>query len=347
MSNAVNYKQNGVEVNQNIGDVEYLQQDPFINWSSPIQSLPFPTSNLIKLQPRKVSFQPNTLGNTTHIYTSPVYQDIKDLAAYFGDWSCAYEIQEGAIHTVTVQIPWDTISQEDFNIAEFASEQWELVPNQDQKSLVYSGLIIDPFQQPTTANNYVVLPDVLKVGVTQALENKSNFIAVPSGSSIPSASFIPVAQQILSYMRFGVEGVPSYTQTLKRTAVIDTRNTNNAFHTPTDTAHSELNANGSINFIRSTPDMFNSYGIPEAVKPFLMPSYSKKVSTTYDVTPRTVYAGWLVKPPSFQFITRNKVQLTQEFIWNEWLGGLYYIASNTNDFGLVYSPATNPNGFSS
>jgi len=349
MSNLISYHQTNNDLNLNPSDgTSYAQIDPFRNLSSPNLNISFPTSAQIKLSPRKVNFQPNTLGNTAHVYTTPNYSDIIALANYFADWSCAYEIQEGPIHTMTVQIPWDTITSEDFWISDFASEQWEIVPNMDQKSLIFNGLLANPFALPSSiAGNYVILPDVLKAGVQKAFENKYAFFSMPSGSSIPSSSFIPYAQKTLNYMRFGVEGVPSYTQTLKRTAVIDERNSNNAFQKAIDLERASFSQNnGTINYIMSTPDLITEYSVPQdTVAKFMLPSYSKAITVqTYDSAQYITWAGWLVKPPSFQFITRNKIQLTQEFIWNEWLDGLYHISSNIADFPLVVSTATNPQG---
>jgi hypothetical protein len=348
MSNQISYKQNGIQLYQNPSDgVDYAQPDPFRSLSSPNLNYTFPTSVYIKLQPRKVNFQPSTLGNTTHIYTSPIYNDIIALANYFADWSCAYEIQEGPNHQITVQIPWDTIANEDFFISDFASEQWELVPNQDQKSLLYAGLINNPFLPPSSTGNFVVLPDYLKAGVQRAYENKYAFFSTSSAISGSLVNFYPYAQQTLNYMRFGVEGVPSYTQTLKRTAVIDERNTNRAFQTAIDNEIATLNSNGTVNLMMSTPQLKLHYNIPnDTVGQFMYPSYAKQISlTAYDSMQRFVFAGWVIKPISMQFITRNKIQLNQEFIWNEWLQGLYYINSPGSDFKIVVSNAATPDGF--
>lgn len=348
MGNLVNYKQNGVELNLNRNDGQnYIQSDPFYNLVSPNKGLKFPQSQYIYLAPREVNFQPNTLGNTQHIYQSPTYSDINSLADYFADWGCAYTIKEGPAHTITVQIPWDTVSSQDFYLSNYVSEQWELIPNQDQKSILTNGILANPFNPPTTTGNYVVLPDVLKVGVQRAFENKALTITIPPSSFSSSlAPFIPYAKQTLNYLRGGIEGVPSYTQTLKRTAVVDKRNTNRAFQKAADVTQRSLNAAGTINYVLSTRDMVNRYEVPlDTVAQFMMPSYRKLITVTgQEPTNYWSYAGWVVKPPHFQFITRNKVQITQEFLWNEWIQGLYYILSPATDFVYVANPSSNPNG---
>ena len=348
MNSVQYYDNNGNNLASNPGQAGYLQVDPFQNLLSPNENLPFPSSNLIKLSPRKVSYQPNTLGNTVHIYISPLYQDMISLADYFADWSCSYEIQEGPTHTFTVQVPWDTITNEDFNVSEYSSETWEIVATADQQSIVNSGLLANSFVAPNQTGNYVVLPNALKVAVQQAYENKTSTINVTSnytGSSIPTG-FLPYAQTTLSYLRLGVEGIPSYGQTLRRTAIIDERNQNHAFQTAQDFQNNSYNNSGTINYILSTPDMVKFYPIPtDTVATFLLPSYSVNNSVSYDTTKYYSYAGWLVKPPTYQFLTRNKVILNQEFVWGTWLSGLYYIASPVTDFPLVNTAASIANQF--
>jgi hypothetical protein len=352
--NNINYPLNGVGSN---GD-SYILEDPFVGVVSPYQGFNFPTSTTITLSPRKMNFQPSTLGNTQHIYNTPSYIDVTNLVQYFSDWGFSIEVQEGPQHTVTVQIPFDTITEEDFTIAEPATEIWELQPDVNNKGLLYNGFFVNPFSGTgsVAANNFVVLPDVLKAGVQRAYENKLATISLPpqtlTGSGI-NPNFIPFAQQALAYMNYGVEGVPSYGQILKRSQTISVNNQNGAFQTPIDNQNSLINANGTINYIRSTNDMQTNYSIPDTVKKFMLPSYTKQFTSIYD--PYTIYAfaGWLIKPPTIQWLTRNKLAIQQEFIWSEWLWGLYLIASKPSDFGTIgsngfptpiYSPANNPSG---
>ena len=172
---------------------------------------------------------------------------------------------------------------------------------------------------------------------------------IPSASLASSSSiypFIPFAQQTLNYLRGGIEGVPSYTQTLKRTAVIDIRNSNRAFQKEVDAERQSLNSQGTINYMMGTSDIIHKYDVNNTVASLLMPSYSKQMTVGgLEPVQYWAYAGWLVQQPTFQFITRNKVQLSQLFIWSEWMEGLYYINSNASQFPIIYSPSTNPAGY--
>ena len=315
----------------------YSPPDPFETLSSPNKGLRFPNSNYIRIQPRKSTFSVNTLGTSTHIYTSPLVDDAISLADYFADWGCAYEIQEGPVYTITVSVPWDTITTEDFYISNYAAEQWELSPASNTKPLLTNGLLYSSFTQGA----YNVLPDVLKIAVQNAYDNKTG-LALPTNSAYSSslAAWMPYAQESLNYMRAGIEGVPTYTQILKRTAVIDARNSNNAFQTAADLSRNSINTQGSINYILSTNGLSSQYSIPDSVKSFLLPSYSKRISlAAVDPVTYYVYAGWLVKPPTIQFIGRNKLQLTQEFVWDEWSQDLYYISDNITAFPEIFPPA--------
>lgn len=348
----VNYQQSGqggVPLAINAQSAEYAWPDPFPQLLSPYAGLSFPTSTRIKLQARKENFSATMLGSTTHIYTSPLYEDMQALAEYFADWGCTYELQEGPTHVMTVQTPWATITDEDWWITNYASEQWELVPNNESKDILLTGVLGSSFVYPTQLNNTVILPDVLKVAVQRAYDNKANFVALQSGSSVPSASFIPYAQMILDYKRFGIDSVPSYTQTLRRSAVIDSRNVNRAFQTLLDEQQATFRSTtGTINFVMSTPEIISGFQIPPQVTQFLLPSYRKFISVNSNLTTPVKYetfAGWLIKPPTYNFISRFKVQVQQEFVWNEWIDHLYYIWTFDPEtyFPLVnVQAATNP-----
>lgn len=331
----------------NTTDGDYIQIDPFRSLNSPNLALQFPQSTYIKLHARTSEFSPTTLGNTKHTYESIYYADIIGLANYFADWNCTYKITEGSQLLIEVDVPWDTIANTDFTVSDFVTEQWEIVPTQDIKPLPVNGILANPFSPPSFQGNYIVLPDVMKIAVQNAYDNKFALTIPPNTPQSNSlAPFLPYAQQILNYQRGGVDGVPSYTQALKRTAVVDVRNTNRAFQKTVDFERAAINAEGTVNFMISTFDLTNGYEVTEQVAENLNPSYTKQVTVTgLEANQYYAYAGWLVNPPIIKFITPNKVQYEQHFLWNEFLAGLYYIKSTPASFPLVASAASNPNGF--
>jgi hypothetical protein len=343
---ATYYDANG-QTNQNYTDGDFIQQDPFRSLVSPNRGFGFPSSPYIKLAARTTEFSPTTLGNSKHVYSSIYYEDVIGLANYFADWSCHYKINEGSLLSIEVDIPWDTIASTDFTVSEFVSEQWEIIPSEDVKALAVNGILANPFITPSVNGNYVVLPDVLKIAVQNAYDNKYAFTIPASGSvATPLAPFLPYCQQILNYMRGGIEGVPSVTQTLKRTAIVDVRNTNRAFQKVVDFERHSLNAEGTVNFIVSTNDLVNGYSVQSSTAALLYPSYCKQITVTgLEASKYYAHAGWRVHPPTSKFITPNKVQFEQHFQWNEYLAGLYYIQSSPSQFPLIASAASNPSGF--
>ena len=340
----INYIGNdGVNLTLNPGDTNYLRADPFLNVLSPNKYLSFPNNSTITLAPRTVNYAANTLGTTKHSYTSPLQSDIIALANYFADFGFSYQIAEGPVYTITVDIAQDTITNEDLVVSEYASEQWEIVPVQGSKSLIYSGLIPNPFAPPTNTGNYQTLPLTLQSAIQRANKTGGNYLNITS-SLTPAeqaqyAGKVVTANLILQYLKLGIEGIPQYTQTLKRTAVIDVHNTQGAFKTEADTFQRTLNDQGTVNYVLSAQDMLNNYAIPaHTVGQFMLPSYSKVLGIpNLDPIIYSVYAGYLVQPPTVSFIGLNKVQITQLFVWDEYASGLYYIPSDPADFPLIYT----------
>jgi len=335
------------------GTDTYVNVDPFETLLSPNLALAFPDSAYITLSSREVSFAPNTLGQTNHTYTSPNYVDITALARYFADWSASYTIKEGPLHTITVSVAWDTLTEEDWFISSFASTQWELVPNVGTKSLLYTGLITNPFG-PISDANLIPLPVAIQGAMTNAITNNQAQFLFTSGSPALLAAYAScskAAQQTFQYLRAGIEGVPSYTHTLKRTAVVDIRNATGAFQEVVDEFTAVMQTSGSYNFVFSTKALVNTYmkvadgaPIPPVVE-FMLPSYSKVYGIVgVDNCTYSVYAGWLIKPVAIAFVGRNKIQLTQEFLWDEWAAGLYFVSGLVADFPVIYNASNAING---
>jgi hypothetical protein len=325
-------------------DEDYLQDDPFLPYLSPNKYLPFPWSPTITESARTVNFAINTLGTTKHIYSSPFTVDVQNLATYFADWGFSYQIVEGPVYTISVDVAWDTISNQDFTIYENSDTQWEIIPVAGSKNLQYSGLLPDPFSPPTIAGNYLVLPLVLQTAVQRAVQSGGNYLNIASqlttAQQTQYANFIPIANKILQYQKLGIDGVQQFTQQLKRSAVVDIWDQTGAFQLEADYFQKELNAQGTVNYLYSRSGLIEDYFIPDVVADFMMGSYKKQLGVpNLDPIIYNVYAGYLVSPPSISFIGMSKIQITQIFTWDEWAEGLYYIVSPSSDFPMVYTSA--------
>jgi hypothetical protein len=270
---------------------------------------------------------------------------MKLLAAYFADWGFHYHIDEGQVYTFTVDVAWDDITQQDFTISTYVSEQWEIIPQEGSKSLIYSGLLQHPFLPPTAPNgsgSYKIMPLALQSAVQRAQRSGGYYLNI-TGSLSPAelteyAPYIPIANTVLQYLKVGIEGIPQYTQQLKRTAVVDINNKQGAFQMAADQEQATLGAQGTINYLLSTPDLVKKYSVTSTVADFLYPSYSKVLGVpNIDPILYSTFAGWVVQPPTVSFIGLNKIQLTQLFTWNEWAAGMFYINSPASNFTVVAS----------
>ena len=259
----INWFNNSGDVHLYSGSNNYLAQDPFLTKLSPEKALSCPLnySTTIVVGPRSVDFTPNTLGTTKHTYVSPLVSDMKSLAAYFADFGFHYHIDEGQVYTMTVDVAWDDITEQDYTISEYVSEQWEIVPVEGSKNLIYNGLLVNPFQPATYTGNYAILPLSLQSAVQRAQRTGGNYLNITG--SLTSAElnqykdYIPMANTMLQYLKIGIEGVPQYTQQLKRTAVVDINNTQGAFQKEADNYQNELNDQGTINYLLSRSSMFS------------------------------------------------------------------------------------------
>lgn len=339
MANDLNYHGSGGPITDNSGSATYSTPNPFLTITTP-GGLSFPLAATIIAAPRSVSFTANTLGQTATEFSTPLYDDLNSLADYFSDLGYSYTIQEGPIHTFIVTVPFDTITDEDFYETLYDSTTWEIVPNVGQKSLLYQGILSNPFQ-PGGGTNQIILPVAIQGAMANALANNLPAFTVPTDNPAIAnayASSSAAANQIFQYLRAGIEGVPSYTTTLKRTAVVDVQNKVGAFQLAIDQTTALLQTSGSYNYTIATSDLVTQYSVTPTVAAFLLPSYSK-IYGIVGIDPYTysVYASWLIKPPSVAFIGQNKVQLTQEFVWDEWAAGLYTILSNSSKFPVIYN----------
>lgn len=340
MPNQVTYHGPGGPITQNPGDANYIQQDPFINVASPIKQIPFPMTDTIKLSGRDVDFSVTTLGNTIHPYSSILYSDIQNLSLYFADWGFKYHVKEGPLHTITVTVPFDTISQTDFTETLFTAEQWEIVPKQTTRAIT-SAPLYDINGTP------YYLPQVYKVAIELAYQNKTATITLPPATitNAQTAGYVAQANLILQLRRAGIQGTYSFTQTLKRTACVDFNNINGAFETLADIQYrNSIVQNGSPNPIFATSDIIQKYAIPPSTQVQMLPSYIKQITVgSVDQIQLFAFAGWVVKAPVVQSITKNKLVYQQELEWDEWLQYQNYIVNaDSNIWGPTIS--TNPNG---
>ena len=254
--NSLKYRGNlGSELAMDPSTSNYTIVDPFVGAISPNKGLTLPNASTIILVSRKTNFAPNTLGTTTKVYTSPNVSDIQNLANFYADFGCSYEITTGPIFTITITVPFDEISEQDYYINQSVLENWEIVPTAGQKPLASSNWYNNPSVSLNASNNMYAFPDPVKAAIYYAYNNQASTIIIPPSGSVSYAGYLPFAQQVLSMMRAGITHTPSWTQTLKRSAVIDLNNSNNSFNTAGDVSFKNNVANLNRNTILSQTEM--------------------------------------------------------------------------------------------
>ena len=342
--NSVKYRGNlGSELAMDVGNPNYVLNDPFVGAISPNKGLSLPNTSTITLVSRKTNFAPNTLGTTTKVYTSPLVSDIQNLANFYADFGCSYEINTGPVYTMTVTIPFDEISEQDYYINQAVLENWEIVPTSGQKPLASTNWYLNPSLSINANGNMYAFPDPVKAAIYYAYNNQASTIIIPQSGSVSYAGYLPFAQQVLSMMRAGITHTPSWTQTIKRSAIIDLNNSNNSFNTQGDVSFKNYTTNLNRNTILSKTEMISNYTIPRVVQNLMYPSYSKVlsvVSSTSGVQQDSgasviVTAGYMVQPITYQYITKNKIQLAQNFVWDEWVSGLYYVPGYNSYYPII------------
>lgn len=324
------------------GETEYSIEDANYTYYSSPSGFSFPTNrHTLVLESRRVSFQSSALGNTTKTYKTADMQDVKDLVRYYADFGFSYEIITGAnpFITFTVNVPYDEITNEDWNIALSATENWEIIPNAGMKDISSTAFVMDSFSTPVQNVTQFYFPEDVKQAINSAYNEsgKAGNVTTVELPASASATFLPYANTILALKNSKVESVPTFGHTLKRTAVIDKWNTNRAFQTAADTFIKEqMWSEGSTNFCYSKAALIRDYYIPNTVSSFLIDGYSKPMVSagTAGVIDVRKYGSYLIKPPTLQFIGINKLQISQEYVFDEWIeSSFYFITVNgQNDF---------------
>lgn len=324
------------------GDGVYTIEDAYYTKNvSPNKALSFPEDRpTLQLESRKISFTSNLLGHTVKVYKTQDIQDVKDLCEYYADWGFSYDIDIGGTPwiTVTVHVPYDEITNEDWNIALAASENWEILPKSGIKDIMNSPFIIAGmgltggiYANQTTID----IPSDLKPLILQAYDQKLQTIAYfPTTGSADYSPWVPIANTVLALKNAKVQGIPLFGHTLKRTACVDKDNTTGAFKTEFDNyMRGMANNNGAVNFCLTKTAMVEQFDIPDSVVVFMVSAYAKYLITDGNIGGLRIkkYGTYLAKLPTIQYVSHNKMIITQEFEFDEWMENGYFIVTGDGE----------------
>lgn len=280
----------------------------------PAEGLPgWPGLNGAILQSRKMNFTLTNLGTTTKVYTCGVKSSIVALAHFYADYGATIDIEEGPVYKLTVNLPYDEFSGLDADPSNYAL--WEVIPNSAERDIFEVGIFSPTTQGGQISNYRQKVNNTIKGAIEQASKNPMMTVNLTVKPEWASSQY--VAENFLALKRLKADGVQAFTQTLRRTIVINTRN-NNAYDPISE------NASGNISPLICKNDIIALYSVPYNIQIHMLPSYARQRSVTgQDSVVLAALGGYLVKKPTYQQVTPNKIQLTQEFIWDEWLDSLY------------------------
>lgn len=280
----------------------------------PARSLPgFPSTGAV-LQSRKVNFTLTNLGTTTKKYTSGAKSDIIALAQFYANYGATIDIEEGPVYQITIGLPYDEFAYLDEDPTKYAL--WEVIPNAIERDIFEVGIFSPDVQNGPIVQYRRTVNNTIKGAIEQAYKNPMMTVNLIQNKAWAGSQYI--AENFLALKRLKADAVQGFTQTLKRTLIINTL-ASQAYD-----PISEGNP-GLVNPVVSAGNLISLYNIPLNIQVHMLPSYSRQRSVSgQDSVTLVGLAGYLVKKPTYQQVTPNKIQLTQEFVWDEWLDSLYY-----------------------
>lgn len=303
----------------------------------------FPQTDAVLELGRKGGFSPTTLGFTNKSYIC-VASDMAKIAEWCEQpnyqFSYEFEEQPNGLFRMTIHVPYDEVTYEDGKAPEI--NQLELIPHSVARNIFDAGIYFTQANGQYSKFRYTV-PPLLQAAIMYAVKNNGTLAINQDTCGENFAQYVQwasIANQFLYLIRAGVTSVQSYTPVLRRTGVYSVNDPNAFDNLPDFGENSNLDV---INPIISTNDLISLYQIASTDVPFLPQSYSKFKTSTQPINgyadPVTllVFGAWLIERPQRTFISPTKVQITQNFYFDEYIGNLYSGISQQGDFPLVGS----------
>lgn len=262
----------------------------------------FKGSTLVE-QPQVATWKIGTGGNTRRTFIgSPT--EIVAQALFLQNLGYETEITTGPKYTLTATINVDLVTNPNTSTEPEPTPTWELIPHPMEQSIYECG-------RPFVA----ALPSTVKASIETKLKNPQNksLFVVPIEYS--SAQLIDDAFRIYTMKSLGLDSRRIYTVSLKRSIIVSSRYTCNW-------------SLDNVNAVLTTNKLINDYNVPMVMRGLLPPAYSapevipiedKTVANRNVVIP--FFYGWLEQHPSYQFVSSNKIQISQEWVFNKWVVG--------------------------
>ena len=260
------------------------------NVSNTIYAGDIATSGVIE-GPMVVSYDPRNGGNTKRSFTgTPTAINALYISYCLYGWTC--ELTTGdAMWTLNATIARDYIQYP--NSEPIPVDVWELTPQSKTQS------ILECSDRPTIA--------LLSTKAKEVIESQMKDPASTQLLNYSGSSDYVAAKIVYNLMRVGVDARQTSYPVLRRKIVCS-----NTYNSNWNTAN-----NGKI---LKTSTLVSTYAIPNSITQ-LLPTYS---GTLIDSNNVSVCGGWFQAPPNVNTIAANKVEISQEWIYdNAWSSILY------------------------
>ena len=122
-------------------------------------------------------------------------------------------------------------------------------------------------------------------------------------SSSSFASELPNATLMYNAMRLGADSRRFNTAVVTRTITVSQRYV----------CSWDL---GMVGSVLSTSTLISSKDVPEWIQVLLLIQPSEYIDKGNSIQ---AYSGWLEEMPVYQQVANNQVQISQEWVWNEWI----------------------------
>lgn len=263
-------------------------------------------------QPMVCSWKIGTGGNTKRTFTGTA-TDINNQALYLQQFGYETEITTGPKWTLVATINIDLATNPESTTEPEPTPTWELVPHALEQNL-YEGEL--GYQLPTEVKN------TIESKVKNPNDNTKFIVPLEYARN---ATMVDRACRIYAMKQMGIDSSRIYTIALKRSIIVS----------------SNYNLNWSIdntNYVLSTNRVVSTYGVPNVLRSLLPDSsiadqnipMTSIVANKYIIIP--FYYGWLEQHPSYQFVGSNRIQISQEWIFNKWVAS---ISTNTGLYKVL------------
>jgi hypothetical protein len=184
--------------------------------------------------------------------------------------------------------------------------QWEIIPHTVERNIL----------ECTDRAFIQALTTETKDLIEYAIKNPANHIGLTVDGQEADPAQFNNAWLVYNLMRAGVEARQEWTVAVRRTITVS-RNYS---------ANWSLANNGKV---LSKATLVNAYGIPAYISNLLPVGSAAIENAGTNISPIYVFYGYLEQRPTYQSIAGNKIQISQEWLFNRWSAGdsgLYDVA---------------------